>query len=188
MPKRAKLGRVIVLLLVHLPIQAAAQLIEDEFRPFEDGNFYIKGRENLENGFWVVEQYVNTRIGYALYDEVRRRFKLFDLRGKYAGYLQATMVDFVPDKLYKQYLWYGRDNQYKGVFVRQLGGRSLPYEPETPPHLRQTRMGPPPGTYGAELGGQLYPYIAGNVPLPPPEEIQIGVFPALVEEELKRKD
>ncbi len=184
----AKLGALILLVLVCVPIQGAAQLIEDEFRPFDDADFLIKSRENFQSAFWVVEQFVNNRIGYALYDDVRRRFNLFDLKGTYSGFLQATMEDFVPDELYKQYLWYGRDNHYKGVFVRQLGGRSLPYEPETPPHLRRVGMGPPPGTYGRELGGQLYPYVSGNVPLAPPEEMKFGVFPGTVEEELERKD
>jgi len=123
-----------------------------------------------------------------LYDEVRRRFNLFDLKGGYSGFLQATMLDFEPEPLYKQYLWYGRDNNYKAVFVRQLGGRLLPLEPETPPHLRQFAPGPRPGTYGRELGGELYPYVSGNVPLAPPEEKKIGIFPGEVEEVLDRTD
>jgi|GEM_PF-3183426 len=166
---------------------ATAGLIEDEFKPFEEGNFFIKRRETFQNSFWVVEQYVNKIIGYALYDEVRRRFRLFDLTARYAGFLQATMVDFEPDKLFKQYLWYGRDGRYRGVFIRNIGGRALPYEPQTPPHLRYVSMGPPPGAYGFELGGELRLVQAGNVPLELPPETDISVFPEQVEEEIKRR-
>jgi hypothetical protein len=183
-----RLGAVLLMVLIFLPIQGAAQVNENGFKAFEEGNFYIRGRDNLQNGFWVVEQFVNKRIGYALYDEVRRRYNVFDLKSRYWGFLQAVMVDFAPDELYKQYLWYGPNSQYKGVFIRQLGGRSLPYEPEMPPHLRRVGTGPPAGSYGKELGGQWYPYAAGNVSLTPPEEIQIGGFRGLVGEELERKD
>jgi hypothetical protein len=183
-----RLGAILLMVLVCLPIQSGAQVIEKEFQALEEGNFFIRGRDNLQNGFWVVEQFVNKRIGYAPYDEVRRRYNLFDLKSRYWGFLQATMDDFIPDQLYKQYLFYGPNSRYKGVFIRQLGGRSLPYEPEMPPHLRRFGTGPPAGSYGKELGGQWYPYAAGNVSLTPPEETQIGIFRGLVGEELERKD
>jgi hypothetical protein len=166
---------------------AEAGLIESEFKPFEEGNFIIKRREMYQHSFWVVEQFVNKIIGYALYDEVRRRFRLFDLTGRYAGFLQATLVDFKPDKLFKQYLWYGRDNRYRGVFIRNIGGRALPYEPRIPPQLRYVSTGPPPGTYGFELGGELQLVRAGNIPLELPPEMEISVFPDLVDQAMKER-
>jgi len=81
---------------------------------------------------------------------------LFTLTGKYGGFIQATIgVTKPPHNL--QYLWYDKDNRYKGVFIAHLGGR--PVTPELP--------------FG-ELGGNLEIYPIGNIPLRPPSyEIEL---------------
>jgi len=57
-------------------------------------------------------------------DAIKRRWTLFDLHGKYQGFIQATIGSANPPH-YTQYLWYGPENKYKGVFIAQLGGRPV---------------------------------------------------------------
>jgi hypothetical protein len=117
----------------------------------EGANFYIAPRPNYKGSFWVFNQENNDIIGHAPWDAVHRRWTLFTLTGEYFGFLQAT-VGAVDPPHFVQYLWYGKDNEYKGVFVAKLGGR--PVTKDLP--------------YG-ELGGELDLFREGDIPIPPPE-------------------
>lgn len=116
----------------------------------EAANFYIASRPIYEGAFLVFNQENNDIIGYAPWDPVNRRWTIFTLAGAYFGFLQAT-VGAVNPAHFVQYLWYGKENEYKGVFVAKLGGR--PVTKDLP--------------YG-ELGGELDLFLEGNIPLPPP--------------------
>jgi len=122
----------------------------------ETSNFYLMARPNFAGSFWIIEQGSNKIIGHAPWDPVKRRYTLFDLRNEYHGFMQATMGQNKPD-FYKEFLWYDKENRYKGVFIRTLGGR--PTTPDLP--------------FG-ELGGMLWSYSIGNVPIPQPSyEIEV---------------
>ncbi|MBI5248229.1 MAG: hypothetical protein HY912_01930 [Desulfomonile tiedjei] len=116
----------------------------------EGANFYIAPRPNYEGSFWVFDQSTNKVIGYAPWDSVNRRWTLFSLNAEYKGFIQATTGATNPPH-FTQYLYYGRENQYKGVFVAALGGR--PVSPDLP---------------HGELGGSLALYEIGNLPVPAP--------------------
>lgn len=118
---------------------------------------------NYQGRSWVIRNQDGVRIGWAGWDDVNRRYTIFNLRDEYRGFLQATIgMHNVKDELgnilphhYTQYLWYWSDNLYRMLAVRTLGGR-------------------PPKTYKlpyGELGGDLQNYgdlnIAGIVPLRP---------------------
>ncbi len=118
----------------------------------KDANFYIEGRPNYKGAQWIFDQYTNNLIGYAPWDPVKRRWTLFDLKGEYYGFIQAIVGQFQHPPHYLQYLWYDKDNRYKGFFVRGLGGR--PVTPDLP--------------FG-ELGGQMHVYLFGDLPLDFPE-------------------
>ncbi|MFH1112634.1 MAG: hypothetical protein V1792_01820 [Pseudomonadota bacterium] len=121
-------------------------------RVLQDANFYIEGRPNYNGAQWIFDQHTNNLIGYAPWDAVKRRWTLFNLRGEYYGFIQAIMGQFHHPPHYLQYLWYDKDNRYKGFFVRGLGGR--PVTPDLP--------------FG-ELGGQMHVYLFGNFPLDLPD-------------------
>ena len=92
--------------------------------PLETTSYYIAARPNYAGSDWVFDQTNNKIIGYAPWDSVQRRWTLFTLTGKYAGFVQATMGATNPLH-YKQYLKYDKDNRYKGVLIARLGGRPL---------------------------------------------------------------
>ena len=126
---------------------------------------------NWSGRSWVVRNKDNVRIGWGTWDDVYRRATIFNLRDEYRGFLQATigkhnekdeMGNILPHH-YREYLWYWKDDLYRFVSVRTLGGRP-PKTPKLP--------------YG-ELGGDLqnfgqFPF-AGNVPVrtgPPQQPIE----------------
>ncbi len=113
----------------------------------EEANFYVAPRPNYEGSFWVFDQSTNKLIGYAPWDPIKRRWTLFSLNAEYKGFMQATVGSTSP-RHFTQYLYYGKENQYKGVFVAALGGR--PVTQDLP--------------YG-ELGGALALNEVGNIPL-----------------------
>ncbi len=148
----------------------AAPLHSERYKDeLTEANFLILPRPNYQGSYWLIDQATNDIVGYAPWDALKRRWTLFNLRGEYQGFMQATIGDRNPPD-YRQYLWYGKDNQYKGVFIAQLGGR-----PQTPdlPH--------------GELGGSLNFYPKGNIPLAPPNyEIETDpqkLFPEGIEVE-----
>ena len=116
----------------------------------EGANFYILPRVNYKGSFWIIDQDNNNIIGHAPWDPVRHRWTLFTLSDEYYGFIQATMGSTKPPN-FQQYLWYDKNNRYKGVFIKHLGGN--PVTPKLP--------------YG-ELGGELALYDYGNVLLPLP--------------------
>ena len=98
-------------------------------------------------------------VGYAPWDRIKRRWTLFNFHGEYRGFVQAIIgQQFIQHErevewyqYYSQYLFYFKDNVYRGVLIAALGGRprtpTLPYR---------------------ELGGNLTLYHIGNFALSPP--------------------
>lgn len=127
----------------------------------DEANFYLAPRPNYEGSQWVFDTKDNQIVGYGPWDAQKRRWTLFNLRGQYQGFIQATVGSTDPPH-FRQYLWYDKDNRYKGVFVASLGGR--PVSPDLP--------------YG-ELGGGLNIYDKGNIPLGLPS-IEVEVDPMLL--------
>ena len=113
-------------------------------------DFYISARPNYDGAQWVFDQDTDKLIGYAPWDPVNRRWLLFSLEGTYEGFIQATIGDLNPPH-YTQYLWYDRENRYRGLFVTRLGGR--PESPTLP---------------DGELGGELIYYPLGDIQTTPP--------------------
>jgi hypothetical protein len=140
------------------PAWAQFEVIPRE--PLETRSYYIAARPNYAGSNWVFDQRNNKIIGYAPWDSVQRRWTLFTLTGKYAGFVQATLGATNPVH-YKQYLKYDKDNRYKGVLIARLGGRPL------------TKDRP----YG-ELGGSLDLYEIGNIPMTRPS-YQLQIDPLL---------
>lgn len=128
-----------------------------------EADFYIEPRPNYQGSYWIIDQKTRKIIGYAPWDAVKRRWTLFNLRSQYRGFLQATMGDPDPPHLV-QYLYYGKDGNYRGVFIADIGGR--PVTPQRP---------------HGELGGGLSLYPIGNIPIALPEyepEVQpLRLFP-----------
>lgn len=133
--------------------------------PFDDSTpeerlegafFYLSKEPNYAGAAWIYDAETNKILGIAPWDAVKRRWTLITLNGKYFGYLQATMGTTKPPH-FTQYLWYDKDNRYKGLFVARLGGR--PVTPNLP--------------FG-ELGGERDLYRIGNIPASPPEyEVEV---------------
>jgi hypothetical protein len=142
------LGTVAALVILALPARGQFEVVPQE--PLETSSYYIAPRLNYAGSDWIFDQTNNKIIGYAPWDSVRRRWTLFTLTGKYAGFVQATLGATDPPH-YKQYLRYDKDNRYTGVLSARVGGRPL------------TKDRP----YG-ELGGSLDLYDVGNIPITPP--------------------
>jgi hypothetical protein len=153
------LGTAALLALLVLPASGEFEVIPQE--PLETTSYYIAHRPNYAGADWVFSQTNNRIIGYAPWDSVQRRWTLFTLTGKYAGFVQATIGEATYPIHYKQYLKYDKDNRYKGVLIARLGGRPL------------TKDRP----YG-ELGGSLDLYEVGNIPTTPPS-YQLQIDPLL---------
>ncbi len=79
-------------------------------------------RPNYEGAQWLVDYNTDKIIGYAPWDPQSRQYKLFSLKNEYYGFMRATVGDDNPPH-YTQYVWYDRDNRYKGAIVTRLGGR-----------------------------------------------------------------
>ncbi len=145
------LGVLVATVVVLLP-QAAGSQTDDVTEALATAKFRISRTGNLEGTRWLYKDDTYKIIGYATWDPIKRRYTLFDLSSRYHGFLQATTGN-PANEYYLQYLWYGGDNRYKGVFVLTLGGR--PVTPEETPF--------------GELGGLMLPYYRGNIPPPLPE-------------------
>jgi len=141
----------IVLLVLTAPQIAETQTTEAA-EVLASSKFRIAAAPNYEGAWWIYNVLNDKIIGYAKWDIVNRRYTLFDLKGGYGGFMQATVGD-PRYQHYQQFLWYDPDNRYKGVFHLTLGGR--PATPDENP-------------YG-ELGGVMLPYAIGNIPPPLPE-------------------
>lgn len=110
---------------------------------------------NYKNRSWVVRNQDLKLIGYSTWDELQKRYTIFNFRNEYRGYIQATIGQNLspgiwkdePPHYYTQYLWYWSDNRYLKFVVPSLGGR--------PPVLNVPH---------GELGGDFRQYTQGNVP------------------------
>jgi hypothetical protein len=149
MPRVAWLLAILVLTCCPLVAWGSLDTLDRGGADITEANFRIIPRPNYEGAQWIVDNYDNKIIGYAPWDSVKRRWTMFNLRGKYQGFIQATIGSERPLD-YRQYLWYDKENQYKGVFIARLGGR--PVSPDLP--------------YG-ELGGNLDYFEKGNIPIEP---------------------
>ena len=123
---------------------------ENQKNPIDFTPFVLRGRPNYPNVSWIIGVRSGERIGYAPWDTYNKRWNLISMYSQYRGFIQATLGERAPHEHYRQYLWYDRNNQYKGVYIATLGGR--PKTPDLP--------------FG-ELGGQLTNYDIGNIPLGP---------------------
>ena len=111
---------------------------------------------NYTDNYWVIRIRDDKIVGYAPWDKINRRWTLFNLHGDYRGFIQAIIgQQFIKHErvdiwyqYYTQYLWYFKDNIYRGVMIASLGGRP------------KTEILP----YG-ELGGSLDLYPFGNIPV-----------------------
>ncbi len=149
--RMAWLSVVLVLVCTPFAVWGAPLLPDRERGNITEANFKIVPRPNYEGAQWIVNDADNKIIGYAPWDAVKRRWTMFNLRGQYQGFLQATIGSEQPLD-YRQYLWYDKSNRYMGVFIARLGGR--PVSPDLP--------------YG-ELGGNLDYFEKGNIPIEPPD-------------------
>ncbi len=94
-------------------------------------SFNLERAINYSNRFWVTRNKDRKVVGYAQWDDISRRYTLFNFRDEYRGYAQATIGEqFYPGALkgqtphyYTQYLWYWPDNRYRMLAVIALGGR-----------------------------------------------------------------
>ncbi len=150
----------LIAVLVSIPMCAGADVLSERSTDevLENSEFVIQPRPNYQGAFWIVEDRTGKIIGYAPWDAVGRRWTLFTLKGEYRGFLQATLGTTAPPH-YQQYLYYGGDNRYKGLYVAALGGR---------PVARELPEG--------ELGGELQYFARGNIPIDMPD-IRIEVAP-----------
>lgn len=123
-------------------------ILEEEKDNVDVIPYVLANRGNYENRRWIVSIRTGQIIGYAPWDDVSKRFTLFNLDSKYMGFVQATVGELRKPEDFTQYLRYDRDNDYTGVMIKSLGGR--PRTPTLP--------------FG-ELGGQLNPYLIGNLAL-----------------------
>jgi hypothetical protein len=158
----ARITLLIAGVIVITMLSAAQALVRDDERIAEamsKAEFFIQPRANYEGAQWIYDQDTNEIIGYAPWDSLKRRWTLFDLHGKYHGFIQATIGSTNPPH-YTQYLWYGPENNYKGVFIAQLGGR---------PTSEKLPQG--------ELGGGLVVYEKGNIP-PVMPELKLEIDPS----------
>jgi hypothetical protein len=121
---------------------------EDQKDAIDTTTFILVPRFNYEAARWIVSTKTGDILGYAPYNEAYRKYTLLNLYGQYRGFIQATVGESVKPEHYTQYLWYDRDNLYKGVMIATLGGR---------PKTEKLRFG--------ELGGSLQSYDIGNIPM-----------------------
>lgn len=125
----------------------------------ESTDFILQPAFQAFESFWVIRIPDGIPVGYAPWDRIKRRWTLFNFHGEYRGFVQAIIgQQFIQHERevewyqhYTQYLFYFKDNVYRGVLVAKLGGRpkspTLPYR---------------------ELGGMLTLYPIGNFALRPP--------------------
>ncbi len=140
---------------------AAGQDLLREYGPdeaVEFANFSFVPRPNYRGSFWIVDSADNKIIGFAPWNPQNRQWRLFNLKGEYKGFMQATIGSDKPPH-YTQYAWYDKENKYKAAIVTRLGGR---------PRSPELRFG--------ELGGEFLPFEIGNIPLEQPS-IEIETDP-----------
>ena len=116
---------------------------------------YFGDRIERPDSLWVYSAASQERkvIGYADWNKFNRQYRIFDLDGRYRGIMRATTgtvrnrAEPSGTPFFTQFLFYDNKDRYKGIFIRNPGGR-----PESPVNR-----------YG-ELGGTLRFYRLGSVP------------------------
>jgi hypothetical protein len=116
---------------------------EDEFRR---SSFYLDLKLSSERDYWIRAATDGRLIGTARWDSLNRRYLLFTMQNNLAGIMEA-IVGRSEGPYYTQFLYYDKDSNYKGIFIRSPGGR---------PHSMRNPSG--------ELGGTLRFYRLGNAP------------------------
>ncbi|MFC1836631.1 hypothetical protein ACFL2Q_18235 [Thermodesulfobacteriota bacterium] len=131
-----------------MTIDLARAQREAETEPMKFTAYYISPRLNYLGARWVFQEGTHKLIGFAHWDEVNRRFTVFDLQGKYYGFYQATVDGFYRG-YFRQFVRYGDENRYDYAITVSPGGRPI--------HERNP--------YG-ELGGVWIRNSMGNITLP----------------------
>ncbi|MCL5123282.1 MAG: hypothetical protein M1511_02055 [Deltaproteobacteria bacterium] len=173
MKTKACLGLVFIFLMSSCLLAQEVPFIDtlhppDEKDITESTLFKLTRMLSYSDTYLVVRIKDGLIVGYAPWDKINRRWTLFNLHGDYRGFIQAIVgQQFIKHQkvdiwyqYYTQYLFYFKDNIYRGVMIASLGGRP---KTETLPQ--------------GELGGSLDLYPIGNIPLKPPS-ISIYIDPA----------
>lgn len=127
----------------------------------ESGGFTIAPRPDYEGHYWLIRFDGTDRVGYAKWDPVNRRYRLFTPGDYYMGFLQATVGRDFDREAIKQFTWYDRNNRYQGIFIREPGSdpRTLRNtQGQLGGTLRHYRIGVPPGI-DTEVGDSAIPWI-----------------------------
>jgi hypothetical protein len=117
---------------------------------FEKSSFYLDLKLSSERDHWIRAASDGRLIGTARWDSLNGRYLLFSMDNRLAGIMEAV-VGSSKGPRYTQFLYYDKDSNYKGIFIRTPGGR---------PHSMRNPYG--------ELGGVLRFYRLGAVPPEPP--------------------
>ncbi|MFH1147856.1 MAG: hypothetical protein V1736_09140, partial [Pseudomonadota bacterium] len=157
-----------------------AASLDQEDKPIFEQSFNLRRSMQSPDGYSLVNQSTGKIIGTALWNDMQRRFILSDKKGKYAGFLQATVLDSQLPKIYKQYLAYDQDSNYQGVIIKELGGMPLPLT--KPPSLAELVSELHPKPLGNELGGQWQLFRTGNIALEEVPELEIRMLPWEIED------
>ena len=157
-----------------------AASLDQEDKPIFEQSFYLTRSMQSPHVHSIVNQDTGTIIGTALWNDMQRRFILSDKKGKYAGFLQATVLDSQVPKVYKQYLAYDRHSNYHGVIIKDVGGMPLPLT--KPSTLAEMVPDLYPKHLGDELGGHWRLFRTGNVALEDMPELEIRMLPWEIED------
>jgi hypothetical protein len=164
----------VLVLLISSPVFGQEIPFIDLLHPPDEKDITEKTLFKLSRMLSYVDMYSVIRIkdglpvGYAPWDKINRRWTLFNMHGDYRGFIQAIVgQQFIKHnkvdiwyQYYTQYLFYFKDNIYRGVMIASLGGRP------------KTEILPQ-----GELGGSLDLYPIGNIPIPKPGP-QLFIDPA----------
>jgi len=148
-------------------------------KPIFEHDFNLQRSMQSENTYSVVDRGSSKIIGKALWDSVQRRFTLFDAKGKYAGFIQATISELQAPQIYKQYVAYDQNNNYQGVIIKDVGGMPIP--PLKPPSVAAMIGEPQPASLGTELRGQWQLFRIGNVVIEDVPDPEPRVLPWYIE-------
>jgi|GEM_PF-4888111 len=153
-------------------------------RMLMDIGWVIRARQDLTNGYWLVERHTNRIVGWAVWNDFQRRYTMFDIQGRYGGFLQAVTLVPKPYTFHNQYLVYDENNEYRGISIRELGGYSVQHIHPIPYGVPSLEPLPEPKP---ELRGELLFFPRDNTPLAP-QDFRIGFFPWEVEQILDQME
>ena len=156
-----------VLLFSNQDTTVQAFTVDTRFQELESGQWRLTRKINYEDVFDIVKIKTNKPVGFARWDPLQRRFTMFDSAGRYYGFLQSTIETIPTADFYREQLYYGQGNRYKGVFISALGG--WPQTEEAP---------------YSELGGDFMYYPYGSI-RPTYPKTRIHTLPSVVEDALE---